>query len=201
MARKPVLEGGKRDELVSAALKLFMENGYEKTSVRGILDAVGGEVGMFYHYFKSKDEIFEAAVELHLKQYVGQINAAVKTNSGITEQYRSLMDLAGRVYMSFNRLGGQNLHWSTASALHQQTLYAMRPACEALISTAIKSGKASNPLHLSLQDLSAFLLGGISGIMHQKPMALMTKDEFNEKGRAVAALISQTLGMDEEALK
>ena len=125
MARKPVLEGGKKDELVAAALKLFMENGYEQTSVRSILDAVGGEVGMFYHYFKSKDEVFEAAVELYLKQYVGQINAAANTNSGISEQYRCFMDLAGHAIMSYNRLGGQNLHWSTASALHQRTLLAM----------------------------------------------------------------------------
>jgi Bacterial regulatory proteins, tetR family. len=34
MARKAVLIGGKKDELIAAALKLFIANGYENTSVR-----------------------------------------------------------------------------------------------------------------------------------------------------------------------
>ena len=58
MARKPAAEGGKKEALITTALKLFMENGYENTSVRMILNEVGGEVGMFYHYFKSKDALF-----------------------------------------------------------------------------------------------------------------------------------------------
>ena len=55
MARKAVLQGGKRDEIIKVATKQFFENGYEETSIRSILNDVGGEVGMFYHYFKSKD--------------------------------------------------------------------------------------------------------------------------------------------------
>ena len=41
MARKAVLEGGKRDEIIDAATELFFENGYEATSVRMIMDKVG----------------------------------------------------------------------------------------------------------------------------------------------------------------
>ena len=52
MARKAVLTGGKRDEIIDIAMKLFFENGYEATSVRMIMNEVGGEIGMFYHYFK-----------------------------------------------------------------------------------------------------------------------------------------------------
>ena len=51
MARKALLTGGKRDEIIYAAMELFFENGYEATSVRMILDKVNGEVCMFYHYF------------------------------------------------------------------------------------------------------------------------------------------------------
>ena len=61
MARKAVLEGGKREEIITAAEQLFFTEGFEKTSVRMILEKVGGEVGMFYHYFKSKEELFDVA--------------------------------------------------------------------------------------------------------------------------------------------
>ena len=42
MARKAILEGGKRDEIIAAATTLFFTEGFESTSVRKILDRVGG---------------------------------------------------------------------------------------------------------------------------------------------------------------
>ena len=33
-----------------------------------ILERVNGEVGMFYHYFNSKQEVFDKAVELFLRK-------------------------------------------------------------------------------------------------------------------------------------
>ena len=33
MSRKPVLEGGKRDEIMDAALELFFEKGYDATAL------------------------------------------------------------------------------------------------------------------------------------------------------------------------
>lgn len=53
----------RRKELVDAAARLFAEKGYESTSVRDILDAVGGAPGMFYYYFKSKQDIYVAVME------------------------------------------------------------------------------------------------------------------------------------------
>ena len=69
MARKPVLEGGKRDEIIDAATQLFFTEGFEGTSVRMILGRVGGEVGMFYHYFSSKEELFDIVVDRFFRQY------------------------------------------------------------------------------------------------------------------------------------
>ena len=62
MSKKIVTEGGKRAELLSVALRLFLENGYEKTSVRMISNEAGCEVGLVYYYFKTKEEVFEQAL-------------------------------------------------------------------------------------------------------------------------------------------
>ena len=69
MSRKAVLSGGKRDEIILEAMKLFFENGYEATTVRMIMDQVGGEIGMFYHYFKSKETLFDCVVEKFFADY------------------------------------------------------------------------------------------------------------------------------------
>jgi len=49
----------RKDELLDVAEKLFIEKGYENTSVKDIYSEVNGSFGMFYHHFKSKEEVLE----------------------------------------------------------------------------------------------------------------------------------------------
>ena len=42
---------------MSAAAELFVRDGYEKTSVNGIVEKAGCSVGAFYGHFKSKQEL------------------------------------------------------------------------------------------------------------------------------------------------
>lgn len=60
MARMPAEE--RKQELIDIALQLFMERGYNDVSVQEILKVAKGQNGMFYHHFKSKDEIYNAAL-------------------------------------------------------------------------------------------------------------------------------------------
>lgn len=47
--------------ILEEALKLFIEKGYEHTSIQDMLNNLGGlSKGAIYHHFKSKEEIFEA---------------------------------------------------------------------------------------------------------------------------------------------
>lgn len=47
--------------ILEEALKLFIENGYEHTSIQDIINNLGGlSKGAIYHHFKSKEEIFDA---------------------------------------------------------------------------------------------------------------------------------------------
>ncbi|WP_159883831.1 FAD-dependent oxidoreductase [Paenibacillus puerhi] len=47
----------KREQLMEAAIRLFIQRGYEQVSVDDIIAATGTSKGTFYHYFKGKDEI------------------------------------------------------------------------------------------------------------------------------------------------
>lgn len=51
-----------RDAILSAALKLFSDEGYDNVSMRKIADEIEYSVGTIYLYFKDRDEIF---FELH----------------------------------------------------------------------------------------------------------------------------------------
>ncbi|UXX93898.1 TetR family transcriptional regulator [Streptomyces sp. AD2-2] len=53
-----------RDRILTAAREEFSERGYEKTSVRGIAKAAGVDPALVHHYFGTKEQIFEASVEV-----------------------------------------------------------------------------------------------------------------------------------------
>lgn len=46
----------RKKELIDTAAELFAEKGYEAVSIRDILEKVHGAPGMFYYYFKSKQD-------------------------------------------------------------------------------------------------------------------------------------------------
>lgn len=52
------------EKILTAARWLFLEKGYEKTTIQDIVDQLGGLTkGAVYHHFKSKEEIMYAVTE------------------------------------------------------------------------------------------------------------------------------------------
>ena len=50
--------------ILDVAFRLFMEKGYERTSIQDIIDRLGGlSKGAIYHHFKSKDDILMAVTD------------------------------------------------------------------------------------------------------------------------------------------
>lgn len=55
--RKLELEELRREQILTAALGMFYENGYANTTMDDIASAAGISKGLIYHYFKNKAEI------------------------------------------------------------------------------------------------------------------------------------------------
>jgi len=55
-----------RELILQGAQKLFLENGYEKTSIRGIADTIEYSPATIYLYYKDKNELLLA---LHVKAF------------------------------------------------------------------------------------------------------------------------------------
>ncbi|MEV6486718.1 TetR family transcriptional regulator [Streptomyces sp. NPDC051576] len=53
-----------RDRILTVARDEFAERGYEKTSVRGIAKAAGVDPALVHHYFGTKEQVFESAIEV-----------------------------------------------------------------------------------------------------------------------------------------
>ena len=82
----------RRDELLNTALALFLEHGYEHTSVEHITNTVGVAKGTFYHYFETKQDLLEQLVDRFTDDLFEQIETALaETNGSATERFRALL--------------------------------------------------------------------------------------------------------------
>ena len=51
------------EEILAAALDLFIRKGYAATKISDIAERVGMSVGLLFHYFKSKEHLYEVLIE------------------------------------------------------------------------------------------------------------------------------------------
>lgn len=71
----------RRAEMISAAAKLFAQQGFVRTSVAEIVTAVDVAKGLFYYYFTTKDDMVKAVVEGYCS-YLGALADEIADSEG-----------------------------------------------------------------------------------------------------------------------
>ena len=67
----------RRNEIIETAGKLFEEKGYEQTQVQDIVNEIGVAKGLFYYYFKSKDEVMEELADRYADTIIDAVNKLI----------------------------------------------------------------------------------------------------------------------------
>lgn len=84
------------DKILNTAMALFMEKGYERTSIQDIIDRLGGLTkGAIYYHFKSKEDIM-LAIAGRMGERQEQVMGAVVRDPALTglEKLRSMFRLS-----------------------------------------------------------------------------------------------------------
>ena len=68
----------RRNEFVEAAEKLFQENGIVDTTINSIVKEMDVAKGLFYYYFKSKDDVIDAISEKYNQIFNEMMNASME---------------------------------------------------------------------------------------------------------------------------
>ncbi|MDO4355934.1 MAG: TetR/AcrR family transcriptional regulator [Clostridia bacterium] len=154
----------RRQELIDVAARLFAEKGYESVSVRDILDEIDGAPGMFYYYFKSKQDIYIAAMEQFIARRLER-KCAVLTDEKIPfeqkrEAFRALIvdDIQGYRARFSAREGGSISDDSYQIWDMTQMLNRMAGPFEQFLLQGIREGKLSGRLGVTEDNARAFAL-------------------------------------------
>lgn len=148
----------RKNEIIQAAAVLFAEKGYEQCSVNDILNTVGIAKGTFYHYFKSKEDVLDAAVEKMSEQVFAHVQEKAKRKelSPIDRMIQIL--LAARVT---NRMGEaliDEMHKTENALLHQKTIVSIITMLTPVFTEIVDEGNDSGIFHCAYPEQSVQIL-------------------------------------------
>lgn len=191
MAKKTIIEGGKREEIISAAMELIFENGYDATSVRSIQKKVGSEVGLFYYYFKNKDELFDSVLDRFFMGYEKDFRKIIA--HGRRNPCRLMYDFFHYMEVEtahFREKYAENMHRTVRWAIREHTLTIIEPYIKQVVD--IQSAYYGVEPALAPDVAALYLTHGVgSTILHEDESLYQSRRGEVMKG---CCLI---MGMDE----
>ena len=155
---------GKKKQIIDAAQKMFFEKGFDGVTIRAVQREVGCEVGLFYYYFKSKDEIFEVMFDRFEEGWEKSFEKAVE-NAEI-EPFDAAKKLFEVIKAAQNKLEKESrgvMHWSVKMALQGRIARAAEPYFEKIIETIKEFGGVRT--EISVKELSRLVALGIGGLL------------------------------------
>lgn len=185
MPRKQKFDGGTKNRMLEVATKMFFEKSYEGTSVRDIVKEVGCEVGLFYYYYKTKDDLFTDVMEHFFEPYKKDFQALVEQARAIPE--RALLrffEYMKKKVIEFREKYSANMHRTIRWAIREQALTVIEPYIEEIIQIVVEHGaKLKMDIHLT----AIFLAHGIGSVILHEDADYV--EETTEQLRKVVNLI------------
>jgi len=175
-----------RTLLIDAALALFSGSRMRVPAIHEIAALAGVATGTFYNYFRTREELLEAAI----------VEGAERLQNEITRSYARVTDPAERVSIGTRRFmlqaknepmwaAGLLRVWSSTPSLLAQML---RP-----VFASLRMGKRSGRFTYSDEDAAAALcVGPVAATMRA---VIDNRVDAEQTGTAVAALIMRGLGV------
>jgi AcrR family transcriptional regulator len=181
-----------RDELLTAALRVFAERGYRDAGVDEIAAAAGYSKGALYWHFSSKEELLSALLEERVDAPMRELVALLE--SAPPEQDMSVVagrEFARRLRDERDLVLLEREYWSLA--IRDPELAARYTARQAELRGAMARALVARARHLGTPDLplpAEDVARVVMGIL-----AGLATDELIEPGSVRPELLGQTLAL------
>jgi AcrR family transcriptional regulator len=135
----------RRQEIAKTAVPLFIEQGFNETSMRQIAQAVGMGKSTLYDYFDSKDDIIVFVVQEHITLLMQRANAIIAEEGSAAEHLRKILEmqlafsLENKAFYMRVMFEAQRLKVESQQRI-QTYRYQFQDLIKALIETGIEQG-------------------------------------------------------------
>ncbi|PUZ26933.1 transcriptional regulator, TetR family [Chitinophaga costaii] len=187
------------EQILQATLQLYLKHGLKKVTMDDVSKVIGKSRSVLYYYYKNKDEIFDAVMEMLIRNVVAEIKQAVDKARSIQGKIRAFGLVKIKVSEDKQAVfaameSGMNAdeisrHTKTINDIHIQLMNAESDLLKAVFAEGMQKGEI-RPLTAMEQDTLIFiLLSGIRGIRRE----MRNKEDFSHLKPTVDVLTAMTM--------
>lgn len=190
----------RKNEILDAAMELFLTKGYQNTSVSDIVQQINVAQGLFYYYFKSKDEVFRAVLERLTDEFAAKLIAIIQDGSlTFKSRLEKISEVSNNVLPMSDSAFIEEFHQAEFMDMHTRlSLHVARALIEPIANLLEEMNGRKIICIKDPQMTSAFLVFGIFGLIHGEDDHNHNRDYL--KPDILLDLISRLLGVSPEVL-
>jgi len=159
----------RKREIIKATLELASNQGVARVTTQAIADKVGIAHATVFRHFKSRDEIFAAALEHIVQRMMANLEPWFESSKPVDQRLRCLIE-AQFLFFSGNRglprlLFSDRLHLESSELKHviQQAMSHFTSRIEGLLLEGVKAGLFRSDL--VSKDTARYLIALFQGLM------------------------------------
>jgi AcrR family transcriptional regulator len=179
----------KRQAILDTAYQLFLEQGFEKTSMSEITVQVGGSKATLYNHFTSKEELFVECMTAAIDQYVAGSLASLDLSR---DDMEAVLQHFGENFLQFScskeMIAVRRLMISEAARLEVGMLFLKKiSALRERVADYLKANMESGKLRKEDPGIAANHLRGLLESEVLEPLLLGVTDTIPEEEKRGAA--------------
>ena len=156
-------EKTRRAELIAAASRLFKEQGYERTTVRDLAQAVGMQSGSLFYHFRTKEEMLVAVMAAGIGELTDRLEDALAQAKTPLDRLKTLFRVHLETLLGDDKgaLSVLLYEWPSLSDKARAELIKLRNGYEKDWQDVLDEAAAAGLVHKDTRLLRKLLLGGL----------------------------------------
>lgn len=189
----------RKNEIIDVAEELFLAHGFEKTAVSDIVRKIGVAQGLFYYYFKSKEEVIDTIADRYAEAMLESIaviakDGALNASAKIRRIFMAMFDVVrgkGTLVDQIHQKPYEEMH----RRLSARTMEKLIPIFAVIIREGMEQGFYSQ----NHPEVTAeILLTGFGHYSDRMARAYCGQPEFEEKLQIAIDVLELALGPGKE---
>lgn len=191
----------RRKEFIEAARELFMEKGFDQTSISDITSKVGMSHGSFFYYFKSKNDMMKAviySITCDWKRLLGDLIADNKLTA--LQKMQTILTITIREQRTkrdinefFQKEGNATMYREYKEKSQQVII----PLITHIVEQGVEEGKFNIEFPKETVEYIGIILGNLGDILKSSS----SNDEYKRKIHALEILLARIAGIGENQIQ
>ncbi|OZI12098.1 hypothetical protein CEW92_08555 [Bacillaceae bacterium SAS-127] len=190
----------KRLQIIEVALQLFMEKGYEHTTINDILRKAEVSKGGMYHYFQSKEEILDVVIHHIIDEDLARFETILQDDSlSAVEKFQHLFIQSEAKPEDIVKIAEQSMQ-RTDSLFHYRSLELSKARTIPVIVRVIEQGITEGEMKTDYPEEMAEICYTLTNTLLAEASDGMSDEAYERRVAAFLHVISHSLQISMEPL-